>query len=116
MYTYVTEDDIKRMKQINSNKELNELFQEALEIHSQLLIEEHYYYKKVKGYKGWLLGKKEKDFSYTLFFESPGYDGSAYQARYIMAAGNNPSSISTYLYGIINGGNAVKERLQKSQS
>lgn len=104
MYIYVTKEDVKRMKTIIGDAELNELFQEALEYNNYLLIEENYYYRRKKGYRGWLLGEKVKAFEYRLSFEFPALDGSPYQAQYITACGNDRKSVITYLYGIINGG------------
>lgn len=113
MYIYVTKEDVKRMKTINSNENLNELLQEALQVDKTILIEEQYYYTIKKGYKGFLFGKKEKNFRYTLYHESPAHDGSAYQALHMFCANKDLSTIFAYLYGIINGGSAISNQRQE---
>ena len=116
MYIYVTSDDIKKMKTINSNKELNEELQEALKIDPSLLIGEISYYKKKKGHKGWLLGEKEKHFRYTLYHESPAFDGTPYQAVHMFSASKDLSTIFSYLFGIINGGNVVHKMYEQNKN
>lgn len=110
LYRYITEEETKQLKSINSNKELNSLFQEALKYHPKLLLEESYFYKRKKDYTGWLLRKREKQFSYRLYRESRGFDGDAYQAQYLFEGGITAKSITTYLYGVINGGMAVERK------
>ena len=113
MYIYVTDNDVKRMKTVNSNKELNEQLQEALQVDSSLLIKETTYYTRKKGYKGWLLGEKEKNYRYTLYHESPAFDGSPYQALHMFCANDDLKTMFAYLFGIINGGSAMKLKLKE---
>lgn len=113
MYMYVTEDDIKRMKRVDSDKDINELLKEALEYNGSLLIEESYNYREKKGYRGWLLGEKEKYFRYQVYFESPAHDGSPYQAQYVTTCNQSKTSVITYLFGIINGGLGVLKQQEK---
>lgn len=113
MYIYVTYDDIKRMKKVNYNSDLNEDFQEALKVDDSLLIDETAYHENKSGYKGWLLGQKDRKFRYTLYHESPSHDGSPYQALYMFSASKDLSTIFAYIHGIINGGSAMKIKLEK---
>lgn len=116
MYIYVTADDIKRMKEVNSDKQLNDLFQEALQVDSSLLIDETNYYTPKRGYKGWLLGQKEENFRYTIYQESPSFDGSPYQALHMYSTSKNSQALFNYLVGIINGGSAMKLKLSTNKS
>lgn len=100
MYIYVTEQDVKEMSSVQ-DEELNKLLQEAREIDDRILVSEDYAYRRKKGYKGWLLGEKEKYFEYQLYVESRAHDGSPYQAQYCMCA-SNYHTIFAYLCGVIN--------------
>ena len=113
MYMYISEEETKRMKEVIQDEEVNELLQEALQYNDTLLIEANYFYRKKEGYKGWLLGKKEKDFEYQVYHESRAFDGTAYQARYQLF-GSSKRQVMNYLYGIINGGTGML-RIQDKQ-
>lgn len=109
LYIYITEEETKRLKTV-SDPELNELFQEALQADESLLIEEDYRRIKKKGYKGWLMGEKEKTFDYTVYHESRAHDGSAYQAQQVYGISSTKLSAMTYLFGIINGAFANEKK------
>lgn len=100
MYIYVTEEQTQEMKKVNDSY-LNELLQEALLHDNTILLEENYYYVKSKW---WLFNRKrKKKFRYTIYHESRASDGSAYQAQYMLCAGNEKRMVFAYLFGIING-------------
>lgn len=113
MYRYVTEEEVKRMKTVSGDIGIDTLLQEALQYNQDLLVEENFRYYNKKGYRGWLLGEREKKFYYQVYFESPAYDGSAYQAMYVTSVGSARESVVTYLFGIINGGLGVLKRQQE---
>lgn len=102
LYIYITETDrinMRKVKDIN----VNELFQEALEHDKSLMITE-----RVETINEGLF-KKPKEVSYfTVYHETPAFDGSAYQARVQSSASGSKSIAVAYLYGIINGALSVK--------
>lgn len=106
MYIFISEEDRKRMKRVDSDQELNELFQEALQYRPDLLISEYCYYKTVGNIFN---RKKVKDFEYRLFVEENSYDGSAYQARY-MSCAQSKETVIPFLYGVINAGLWVEKQ------
>lgn len=110
---YISEEETKRMKEVPQDEEVNELLQEALQYNDTLLIEANYFYIKKKGYKGWLLGKKEKDFEYQVYHESRAFDGAAYQAKYQLC-GTTKREVMNYLHGIINGGIGMLRMQEKN--
>lgn len=102
-YIYVNKEDVKRMKEIASDRGLDEVFQMALKYHKELLIEESYHYVRDKF---WVInGKKKKCFTYTVYEEAKASDGSPYQARYVPFLTNvSRKELLIYLYGAIDGG------------
>ena len=99
LYRFITDEETRRMKYINSCEELNKLFQECLKYYEDLLIEEEYYYEK---HKWWVFnGKKLKKFKYTLYEEVKAFDKTPYQAKYIFGIGNDLESVQIYLNGVL---------------
>lgn len=102
LYTYITETDrinMRKVKDIN----VNELFQEALEHDKSLMITE-----RVETIKEGLFKKSKEVSFFTVYHETPAFDGSAYQARVQSSASGSKSIVIAYLYGIINGALSVK--------
>lgn len=104
MYRFITEAETRRLKSV-SDKELNEVFQDALEIDDTILIEEN----TILVHHGLFSRKRISKTTYTVYHESRAYDGSAYQARYQTCASGDASIVFAYLFGIINGGLAVRK-------
>lgn len=103
LYTYINENDYKNWSKV-SHEELNELFQEARELDDSLLISERSWVEK-----SWFKKSCEVT-AYTVFHNSPAADGSLYQARQMLGVGSSIQSVTTYLYGIINGALSVKRK------
>lgn len=102
LYTYITETDrinMRKVKDIN----VNELFQEALEHDKSLMMTE-----RVETIKEGLFKKPKKISYFTVYHETPAFDGSAYQARVQSSASGSKPIVVAYLYGIINGASSVK--------
>ncbi len=96
-YTYISEQD--RMTWRNPKQlppELQEVFEEALLRDPLLMINE--YVIRVKD--GWFGSKLEV--RYSLYKECPSFDGSAYQAQYVICASKNLDTLFAYLCGIVN--------------
>lgn len=107
MYIYVTDQEIKKMKVVINDDLIHKTLKDALKFDKSLLVEEIHYFKKKKGYRGWLFGEKTSHYRYNVFHESPGHDGSAYQARYQTSACGDKEEVLNYLFGVINGGIAA---------
>lgn len=96
LYMYITEADRKRFKKVTTDKELKDLFEEAVELDNSLLISEHSWTEK-KWFK-----KPIIKHSYQIYHDcSP--NKPAYEARYQLSASGDKNVVMTYLYGIING-------------
>lgn len=93
-----------------SDKELNELLQQALKYDDTLLIDEEIVYVK----KGWF-SKVTQETKHKLFHESRSVDGKPYQAQYMLGVDGGVLQITAYLMGIINGGEAMKRKLENEQ-
>jgi hypothetical protein len=109
MYMFINESERKRMKTIE-DKEINEVFQEALKYCPSLLIQQNNTLKRVKRF---LSSKIVESASFTVYHDEPAYDGSAYQARYQICGSGDRSIVFAYLYGIINGGLAEQRKLNQ---
>ncbi|MFV0392430.1 MAG: hypothetical protein ACK5KP_11205 [Paludibacteraceae bacterium] len=83
--------------------DVNELFQEALKHDKSLMMTE-----RVETIKEGLFRKPKKVSYFTVYHETPAFDGSAYQARFQSSASGSKSIVVAYLYGIINGALSVK--------
>ena len=102
LYTYITEADrinMRKVKDIN----VNELLQEALKHDKSLMITE-----RIETIKEGLFKKLKNVIYFTVYHETPAFDGSAYQARVQLSASGSKSIVVAYLYGIINGALSVK--------
>ena len=111
MYCYITESERKTLR-VCEDKEVNDLFQEALLADPSLMIEQRYMYIK----RGWLKGH-ERVVYFNVLHEHPAHDGSAFQARYQVSASGKKSVVMAYLYGIINGYEAFRNyELRKNKS
>ena len=102
LYTYIEETDrinMRKVKDIN----VNDIFQEALEHDKSLMITE-----RVDTIKEGLFRKPKKVSYFTIYHETPAYNGSAYQARVQLSASGSKEVVVAYLYGIINGALSVK--------
>lgn len=98
LYIYLNSTDYKTMRTIN-DKDIQELFDEALEIDRSLMIWEHIYYDRPKWYK-----KKNIVYSYRVYHEQYDFNGNTiYQAREQSSACGDKKVVMAYLYGIING-------------
>lgn len=95
-YIYITENDRIDMRKV-ADTDLDTEFQEALKYDPSLMISE--YTRLVR--KG--LFKKDYVKSYSIYHESPAFDGSTYQARLQGSACGTKEIVITYLHGIING-------------
>jgi len=96
MYMYVSEHDRTTKRKVE-DREVNNLFQEALKYDPSLMIEQSTQVIK----KGWF--KKESVLFFQLYHETPAHDGSAYQARYQISGSGDKRILTAYLHGIING-------------
>lgn len=104
IYIFITEEETRRLKSV-SDKELNDVFQEALAFNDTILIEEN----TRLVHEGWISRKRVTKTTYTVYHESRSHDGSAYQARYQTCGSGDASIVFAYLFGIINGGLAVRK-------
>lgn len=102
LYTYITETDRINMRKVK-DIDVNELFQEALKHDKSLMMTE-----RVETIKEGLFRKPKKVSYFTVYHETPAFDGSAYQARFQSSASGSKSIVVAYLYGIINGALSVK--------
>lgn len=108
MYRFITEEETRRLKSV-SDKELNDVFQDALGFDDTILIEEN---TRVIQHSNWFSNparKRRTKTTYTVYHESRAHDGSAYQARYQTCASGDASIVFAYLFGIINGGLSVRK-------
>lgn len=96
VYKYVSETDRVNGRSV-SDVGLNEVFQEALQYDSTLMIEQDR--RIVKGF----FKKRTEYTTYNVYHECPATDGSAYQARVQLSASGTRPIVMAYLYGIING-------------
>jgi hypothetical protein len=102
-YLYINDQDRVNWRKV-TDKEINEVLQEALQYDKSLMISEHYYLERKK-----IFSKKEKVYFYSVYHESFNDNGrSHYEAREQLSAGGNKRVVLAYLYGIINGANAYK--------
>lgn len=104
MYRFITEEETRRLKSV-SDKELNDVLQDALGFDDTILIEENTWLVQ----RGWFSRKRVAKTTYTVYHESRAHDGSAYQARYQTCASGDASIVFAYLFGIINGGLSVRK-------
>jgi hypothetical protein len=102
-YTYITEEERKSWRKV-TDKNINDLFQEALEVCPSLLITERFY-----TVRKWF--RREQKVSYTIYHDHPAYDGTAYQARYQIWGSGDIDNVAAYLCGIINGYKSKIEQL-----
>lgn len=96
MYMFVSEQDRKTKRKV-SDKYVDEEFQQALKYDPSLMIEEQPIYE-VKWFKPKIVGYK-----YTIYHETPAFDGSAYQARLQLSGSGDKRTVIAYLHGIVNG-------------
>lgn len=96
-YIFIFEFDRTHKRRV-LDPEINEVFQEALNCDSSLMIDEYLHIKR-----SWF--KKTIETRYNVYHETPAHDGTAYQARYQASASGNVSTVTAYLHGIINGVN-----------
>lgn len=102
LYRYITEEEIRQLKTVK-DETLNEILQEALKYDDSLLVEEQICL--VQKAKVFPPRKEIKGTIYTVYHESPSFDGSAYQAQYMSFATNvDRNIVAVYLFGIINCG------------
>ena len=94
---YVSEED-RILKRKVDNKEVNESFQAALLCDPSLMIEEHKYI-----IKKWLFGREINKTTYSIYHETPAFDGSPCQARFQSSGSGEKHVVIAYLHGIING-------------
>lgn len=94
-YIFISDSDKVKMSSVD-DKDVNALFKEASEHDPSLLIEQ-----RTHVTKKWFSETIEQRFS--VYHESPAFDGSAYQARYSMCGSGSKDVVIAYLYGIING-------------
>lgn len=95
-YIIISESDRVMMSRVQ-DQEVNDLLREARMHDPQLLMEEDIY-KVRKG-----LFKKVKESRFSVYHESPAFDGSAYQARLSFSGSGSKEVVTAYLTGIING-------------
>lgn len=95
-YIFVTEQDRISKRKV-SDEIVNEEFQEALKHDSSLMIEEHKYI-----IKKWVFGREINKTTYSIYHETPAFDGSAYQARLQGSGSGEKRIVIAYLHGIIN--------------
>ena len=98
LYMYVSEQDRISKRKV-SDEAMNELFQDALLHDPSLMIEEHIF----KVTKGIFKKRIEIKTTYSIYHETPAYDGSAYQARLQSSASGEANVVVAYLHGLING-------------
>lgn len=109
MYIYISEED-RKTKRVVEDAQMTEVFQEALRYDPSLMIEQRT--KTVK--KGWF--KKGQITYFNLFHETPGADGSAYQARYQITGSGDREITTAYLHGVINCGTRLVNDIIKQLS
>lgn len=100
-YMYVLEQDRITKRKV-SDEYVNEEFQEALKYDPSLMIEEYKYKPKRSFFSSWFNNDKTET-RYTVYHETPAFDGSAYQARLQASASGDKKVVIAYLHGIING-------------
>ena len=98
LYMYVSEEDRKTKRRVD-DIEVNSAFQDALQFDKSLMIEEHKCYRK-KWFKNEYV---QTQIWWDVYHETPGYDGSAYQARLQLSASGSKEKVIAYLHGIVNG-------------
>lgn len=96
IYMFVNAEDRITKRKV-SDEGLNEEFQEALKYDPSLMIEEYPLVKRR------FLRKPVKTFRYSVYHETPAFDGSPYQARLQLSASGDKRTVTIYLHGIING-------------
>lgn len=98
LFTYINEQDRVNMRKVN-DFEVKEVFEEALQHDSTLMISETVYTVK----NGWF--KKPKEVSqFNIYHECFTPNGKpAYEARQQLSASGSKQLAIAYLYGIING-------------
>lgn len=105
LYMYINENDRTSMRKV-TNSGLNELFQEALQHDSSLMISGITHEVK----QGWF--KKPKEITtFNVYHECLFSSGvPLYEARLQMSASGELPTVTAYLYGIINGSGLIKRR------
>lgn len=98
---FVNEQDRITKRKV-SDADLNEEFQEALKYDPSLMIEEYKYKPKRGFFSSWFNDSKTET-RYTVYHETPAFDGSPYQARLQFSASGDKRTVTIYLHGIING-------------
>lgn len=96
-YIFITEQDRVSKRKV-SDEIVNEEFQEALKHDHSLMIEEHKYI-----IKKWLFGREINKTTYSIYHETPAFDGSPCQARFQSSGSGEKHVVIAYLHGIING-------------
>ena len=105
IYMFVSDEDRITKRKV-SDKVVNEEFQEALKFDPSLMIEEYIRSKRVMS--GWFKTKIIDNTRYSIYHESPSFDGSAYQARLQTSGSGDKRIVIAYLHGLINGASRVK--------
>jgi len=101
LYMYVSNEDRITKRKV-SDEIVNEEFQEALKHDPSLMIEEHKPVFKRKLFSYWAKNR-EPETTYSIYHETPAWDGSAYQARLQGSGSGTRKVVIAYLHGIING-------------
>lgn len=107
-YMYINECDQKSKRKVE-DKDVNDLFQEALQYDKSLMISEHFHIiRKPLFYKN----KEVK--LYTIYHEVfNNYGKSMFEAREQFSGSGKKEVTMAYLYGIINGYNKAKDEINK---
>lgn len=108
LYAYIDDYDRINMRVV-SDKEIQELFSEAIQLDETLMIDTTYY-NESNG----LFRKPNTKAYYTVYHECFMNGKPMYQARQQMSASGSKQLVMAYLYGIINGSHAyLSQRLNQ---
>jgi hypothetical protein len=97
LYIYINAEDSIRMRKV-TDKNLNNLFQEALKYDPSIMISEHVQTRRVGVRR-----KTEAYSTYSVFHEMSPFKGLPFEARLQSSASGDASVVVAYLHGIING-------------
>lgn len=114
LYMFVNEED-RITKRNVSDVNLNEVFQEALKCDPSLMIEEYEHKPKRGFFSSWFDNRKNET-RYSVYHETPAFDGAPYQARVQFSACGDKRTVTIYLHGIINGVFHYQSRLSNNQN
>lgn len=111
VYMYIDEQDREDMRSVE-DEEVNEVLQEALEHDPTIMVSQS---ERTLYKESWIFGRTKEVVTFSVWHESTGTDGKAYQARLQMSGTGTKEVAIAYLHGIINGAMTAKRGLKNEE-